>query len=186
MSRIALAAIIVAALGYGALKMQVSHRLIDVGSQPTVDAFENAKAANATTLVRDTTKSKVTLRLKDKSELDVAVSETIVRREAESDKIAMLAFHLPPMTLEDVLEVTDELRERLGLPEAKRERIEEWKAQANPDANNVERLILNGLDGQPTRSIVVLPSYNRARPWYIELQFNWDSSHPPAPLPAGQ
>lgn len=169
----AVSAVVLAVLGYGALKMQVSHRHIDIRVQPTVDDFENAKGVDATTLVRDATTSKVTLVLNDKSQLKVTVAETIVRRESDSDKIAMLAFHLPPMTLEDAVEVVDELKGRLGIPESKRQRIKEWKNQANPDVDNVERLILNGLDGQPKRSIAVLRSYDKVNPWYIELQFNW-------------
>lgn len=163
----------------GFSNMRTVHRIVNIGEQPTIDAFEKAKNANATTLVRDASKSKVTLCFRDQSELNIIASETIIRREAASDKIAMLAFHLPPMTLDELLEAVDELRGRLGIPESDRERIEEWKAQANPDAYSVERLILNGLDGQPTRSIVVLRTYDRARPWFIELKFNWESSHPP-------
>lgn len=146
---------------------------IDLRIQPSMRELDVANDSSPYDLVRNVQKTNVTLLVADSEPICFIASETIVRREEQSNYAGMLAFHLPPMSLEDTVKRSRELALKLGMRQKGLSRLEQWSAVGGGHhAGN--RVYLNNLEDRPFRTLAILKSYNPSKPWYIQIIFVWD------------
>ena len=172
--------VLLGACFYAYWKLRTPRLTLDLAVQPTVAELELTRDTSEDWYARSTRPLAVTLILNDGSRLNFTAADTYVSPVRDSDKVARVSFHLPNMTTEEVVQLVEQLADRLELSGSKsgrQQRIQDWRKHVNAPAGNFQRLVFNGRGGQPRRSIVVLRSYNQREPWFIELQLNWDAEY---------
>lgn len=158
---------------------------IDLTAQRSVSEFGISPDSSPFELWAFKTASNLELQLPSAKTVKLAVDSAMLRRDAKSDRVKSFQFNLPTMTaVQAALAAKKIVAEVTVLDSNVEAKIDTWlvaAAEMPPTHTrtlsppSIPKLHLNGLGANPHSNISFYQSFDDAKPWFLAVQFRWDT-----------